>query len=99
MAGTTRRRGGCVWPRAGWCRAGKGRLGIACGAAGAIVAQALEGKVSLGRGTTFADVVARARRAAQRGDVVLLSPACSRYDMFKNYEERGATFRKIVEAM
>jgi len=43
--------------------------------------------------------VARARRAAQRGDVVLLSPACSSYDMFKNYEERGATFRKIVEAM
>jgi len=79
--------------------AGKCRLVIAFGEAGAIVAQDLEGKVPLVRGTTFADVVARARRAAQRGDVVLLSPACSSYDMFKNYEERGATFRKIVEAM
>jgi len=28
-----------------------------------------------------------------------LSPACSSYDMFKNYEERGATFRALVEAM
>jgi len=79
--------------------AGKCRLVIAFGEAGAIVAQDLEGKVPLERGTTFTDVVARARRAAQSGDVVLLSPACSSYDMFKNYEERGATFRKIVEAM
>jgi len=55
--------------------------------------------VPLERGTTFADVVARARRAAQRGDVVLLSPACSSYDMFKNYEERGALFRQLVEQM
>jgi len=79
--------------------AGKCRLVIAFGEAGGIVAQDLEGKVPLERGTTFADVVARARRAAQRGDVVLLSPACSSYDMFKNYEERGALFRKLVEEM
>src|SRR5204862_290026 len=37
--------------------------------------------------------------AAQPGDAVLLSPACSSYDMFKNYEQRGATFRRIVEAL
>jgi UDP-N-acetylmuramoylalanine--D-glutamate ligase len=57
----------------------------------------LAGTVPLERGGTFEDVVARARRAAQPGDAVLLSPACSSYDMFKNYEERGATFRKLVE--
>ncbi len=61
--------------------------------------QDLKGQVPLERGTTFEDVVARARRAARSGDAVLLSPACSSYDMFKNYEERGATFRRLAEAM
>ena len=77
----------------------KCRLVIAYGESGPLVAQDLGGQVPLERGTTFEDVVARARRAAQPGDAVLLSPACSSYDMFKNYEERGATFRTLVEAM
>jgi len=75
------------------------RLVIAYGESGPLVEQDLQGQVPLERGTTFDDVVARARRAARPGDAVLLSPACSSYDMFKNYEERGATFRKLVEAM
>jgi UDP-N-acetylmuramoylalanine--D-glutamate ligase len=75
------------------------RLVIAYGEAGAIVEHDLRGQVPLERGTTFEDVVARARRAAQPGDAVLLSPACSSYDMFKNYEERGATLRRLVEQM
>ena len=75
------------------------RLVVAYGESGPLVEQDLGGKVALERGTTFADVVARARRAARPGDAVLLSPACSSYDMFKNYEERGATFRALVEAM
>ena len=74
------------------------RLVIAYGEAGPLVEQDLAGQVPLERGTTFEDVVNRARRAAKRGDAVLLSPACSSYDMFKNYEERGATFRRLVEA-
>jgi len=75
------------------------RLVIAYGESGSIVEQDLRGQVPLERGTTFEDVVARARRAAKPGDAVLLSPACSSYDMFKNYEERGATFRRLVEEM
>ena len=74
------------------------RLVIAYGEAGPLVEQDLTGTVPLERGTTFEDVVARAQRVAQPGDAVLLSPACSSYDMFKNYEERGATFRRLVEA-
>jgi UDP-N-acetylmuramoylalanine--D-glutamate ligase len=75
------------------------RLVIAYGESGPIVERDLGGKVKLERGTTFEDVVSRAKRAAKKGDVVLLSPACSSYDMFKNYEERGATFRRLVEEM
>jgi UDP-N-acetylmuramoylalanine--D-glutamate ligase len=50
-------------------------------------------------GTDFGEVLAHARRLARPGDAVLLSPACSSYDMFSNYEDRGAQFRAAVEAM
>ena len=44
----------------------------------------------------FEDVMARARGLARPGDVVLLSPACSSFDMFANYEERGETFARLA---
>jgi UDP-N-acetylmuramoylalanine--D-glutamate ligase len=74
------------------------RLVVAYGEAGPLVEQDLAGRVPLERGGDFADVVARARRAARPGDAVLLSPACSSYDMFANYEERGAAFRRLATA-
>jgi UDP-N-acetylmuramoylalanine--D-glutamate ligase len=87
------------YTRLGPLLANRARLVIAYGEAGPIVEHDLKDGAPLERGTTFEDVVARARRAARPGEAVLLSPACSSYDMFKNYEERGATFRKLVEAM
>lgn len=42
------------------------------------------------------EVVRRAAELARPGDAVLLSPACSSYDMFRNYEERGSRFRELV---
>jgi len=46
---------------------------------------------------TLAEAVRRAARIAAPGDVVLLSPACSSYDQFRNYEHRGEAFRRLVE--
>ncbi|MGB7211765.1 MAG: UDP-N-acetylmuramoyl-L-alanine--D-glutamate ligase [Gemmatimonadales bacterium] len=78
---------------------GRCRAVIAFGESGALVEEDLRGRVPVLRGGDFADVLAQARGLAQPGDAVLLSPACSSYDMFKNYEERGARFRAAVEAM
>ncbi len=45
---------------------------------------------------TLEKAVTHATRLARPGDVVLLSPACASYDQFANFEERGETFRKLV---
>lgn len=44
----------------------------------------------------FADAVNMARKMAECGDIVLLSPACTSFDAFRSFEERGNYFKKIV---
>ncbi len=48
---------------------------------------------------TLSEAVAAARAAARPGDVVLLSPACTSFDAYDNFEERGAHFRRLVLAL
>ena len=75
---------------------------LAYGEAGSLIAGDLEaplhGRVAVEHlgDATFADVVQRARELAVPGDVVLLSPACSSFDMFANYAERGQTFATLA---
>ncbi|MGH7592482.1 MAG: UDP-N-acetylmuramoyl-L-alanine--D-glutamate ligase [Gemmatimonadales bacterium] len=72
---------------------------VAYGEAGDLIEQDLGPAIRVVRGSTFEDVINKARVLAPDGGAVLLSPACSSYDMFDNYEQRGATFRSLVEAM
>jgi UDP-N-acetylmuramoylalanine--D-glutamate ligase len=43
--------------------------------------------------------VTDAFKAANPGDVVLLSPACASFDMFKDYEDRGRQFKQMVNEL
>lgn len=45
------------------------------------------------------EAVAQAYRWAEKGDTVLLSPACASFDLFKNYEDRGKQFKDAVRAL
>lgn len=48
---------------------------------------------------TMEDAVSKAANNAAPGEVVLLSPACASFDMFDNYEHRGAEFKRIVNSL
>ncbi|MFV0363275.1 MAG: UDP-N-acetylmuramoyl-L-alanine--D-glutamate ligase, partial [Suipraeoptans sp.] len=48
---------------------------------------------------TFEEAVHKASEYAEKGDCVLLSPACASWDMFPNYEARGDLFKKIVNSL
>lgn len=43
--------------------------------------------------------VLRAKEISQRGDIVLLSPGCASFDMFRNFEHRGEVFKEIVNSL
>jgi len=47
--------------------------------------------------TSMTDAVKIAQRMAEKGDTVLLSPACASFDLFENYEDRGKQFKNAVQ--
>ena len=58
-----------------------------------------EDKLTVIKEPDFTYAVYAASKIAQKGDKVILSPACASFDAFKNFEERGDTFCKIVREM
>ena len=45
------------------------------------------------------EAVKVAYKLSQKGDAVLLSPACASFDLFKNYEDRGRQFKEAVRSL
>ena len=66
------------------------------GSAAEKIERQLHGVVKMVSAQTIERAVAEAAKAAAPGDVVLLSPACSSFDQFENYEHRGRVFRQTV---
>jgi len=74
----------------------RGRAAVLIGEAAARIAEAIGSAVPVAHAKSMDEAVATAYRLAEAGDAVLLSPACSSFDMFESYADRG---RKFVEAV
>lgn len=77
----------------------RGRALVVLGEAAPRIAAAADGAVPIEQSGSMAEAVRAARRHAQPGDAVLLSPACSSFDMFSGYAERGQAFARAVNSL
>ncbi len=91
-------KGGDYGPLQNYVRERVRRL-VLFGAAKDIIAEALGHLTETVIVSDLTAAVADAAAHAQPGDVVLLSPACSSFDMFRNYAERGTSFKSLVHAL
>jgi len=78
---------------------GRVRAVVTIGATPEVVEQAFAGLVPTVRAASMREAVRTAAGLAHDGDTVLLSPACASFDWYRSYEERGADFRREVEAL
>jgi UDP-N-acetylmuramoylalanine--D-glutamate ligase len=69
------------------------------GAAAAKIESHLRGVVSIHSCETLDKAVHVAASAARPGEIVLLAPACSSFDQFENYEQRGQVFKQLVKEL
>lgn len=77
----------------------RGRALVVIGEAAARIAEAARGAVPIAHAGSMDEAVEKARELAHFGDAVLLSPACSSFDMFKDYKDRGDAFARAVVAL
>ena len=56
-------------------------------------------ELQINRRNTLAEVLQNAKIEASPGETIVLSPACASFDQFKSYEDRGQTFRALVDAL
>jgi UDP-N-acetylmuramoylalanine--D-glutamate ligase len=73
-----------------------GRSVIAFGADRDIVSAAVEGSLPVIHADSLHQAVTLAKEEAAAGDLVLFSPACASFDMFRNFEHRGDAFKAEV---
>ncbi len=76
---------------------GKVKKMIAYGEAAGKMEEELSSSFAFERVKTMDEAVRLAKKEAAAHDVVLLSPGCSSYDQFRNYAERGDTFKRLVK--
>ena len=77
----------------------KARAVVLLGEAAPLLAQAIGTSVPFEEATDMNDAVRRAAALARPGDCVLLAPACSSLDMYKNYAERGDAFAEAARGL
>jgi UDP-N-acetylmuramoylalanine--D-glutamate ligase len=63
------------------------------------IATELGTSAPLERASDMKDAVARSFAAAEKGDVVLLAPACASFDMFESFEHRGKVFKEVIHRL
>lgn len=74
----------------------RARVALILGEAAEKIAADLQSAVEIERAGTLERAVEIAMQRAQPGDTVLLAPACSSFDQFENYEQRGRFFKELV---
>ena len=77
----------------------KARAAVLIGEARKRMERELSGAVEMAAVEALDDAVRRAAGLARQGDVVILSPACSSFDQFRDFEERGEAFRRAVREL